>query len=117
MPGNNGGHEFCVAAFVEPVLRRLPVAKSLGTAMPFWYAASLLLTLGDWWLLRTNAVATAAVLQLLVLVGTLMLLVPINNRLASGALQGGWLADARRWDRLHRVRVAMLLIAAAALIF
>ena len=120
------GNEFCVAAFVEPVLRRLPeqqqrpavpsVAKVLGRAMPFWYAASLLLTGGDWWLSRTGAAAVAVSLQVVVL-GTLTLLVPINNRLAAGALPDGWLADARRWDAMHRVRVALLLIAAAALIF
>ena len=121
------GNEFCVAAFVEPVLRRLPeqqqrpavppVAKVLGGAMPIWYATSLLLTCGDWWLSRTGAAAVAVSLQVVVLIGTLTLLVPINNRLAAGALSDGWLADARQWDAMHRVRVALLLIAAAALIF
>ncbi|MGI4854612.1 MAG: anthrone oxygenase family protein [Janthinobacterium lividum] len=121
------GNEVCVAAFVEPVLRRLPeaqqrpvapsVAGALGRAMPFWYAVSLLLTIADWWLARTTGAAVAAGLQLLILVGTLALLVPINNRIAAGALQDGWLADARRWDALHQGRVVLLLLAAAVLIF
>ena len=121
------GNEVCVAAFVEPALRRLPdaqqrpiaplLAGSLGRAMPFWYAATLLLTLGDWWLSRTAGAAVAMGLQLLILVGTLGFLVPINNRIAAGALQDGWLADARRWDALHLGRVVLLLIAAAVLVF
>ena len=120
------GNELCVAAFVEPVLRRLPdaeqrpavppIASTLGRAMPFWYALSLLLTAADWWLSRTGAVAIALGLQVVVLVATLTLLVPINNRLAAGNLQDGWLADARHWDTLHRMRVALLLLAAAALL-
>ncbi len=51
------GTEFSVSVFINPVLRRLDeasrsravrmFAKSLGTAMPFWYAASLLLLIAE----------------------------------------------------------------------
>ena len=60
----------------------------------------------------------ALVLQLVVLAGTLALLVPLNTRLARmREVYGGWLADARRWDRLHQIRVLLLVAASFALVF
>jgi hypothetical protein len=126
------GCELCVAAFLQPAIRRLPeadqiapasgIAAQLGKIMPFWYATSLLLTVADTIVLHhakgvwVSGASASALVQGLILGLTLGLLVPINNRIArmTGAYQG-WLADAQRWDRLHRVRVALLLLSCIAL--
>ena len=126
------GNELCVAAFVEPVLRGLPagpqavaaprVAALLGRVMPFWYAGSLIFTISDVFFLHRHAgswptgAALSVALQGVVLLTTLTLLVPINNKLARMTeAYEGWLADAQRWDLLHRVRVGLLLAACIAL--
>jgi uncharacterized membrane protein len=140
------GTEFAVSVFINPVLWRLdegaqlePIglfARRLGTAMPFWYVACFLLLVGEtiMHLHRAGAmwIATAVGLWAIVIVGTLMFLVPINNRLArnqlarkeaAGERAGGGpsarseieiqaaIRDHHRWDGLHRVRIAMLTIA------
>lgn len=117
------GVEFGVAAFTNPILRRLPDAayrqargagsRILGTAMPFWYIGStaLLIAVTVW---RPGLLLIAAVvLMILVMLLSVTTLVPINNRVAagSGAADGGpdqFHDLARRWDRLHWVRVALL---------
>ena len=116
------GTEFAVAVFTHPVIGRLPddafaQARSdggrvLGKVMPFWYIAALLsliaaaLLAGGAW-----PVTTAAALLAIVVLITVTLMVPINNRI------GRWVGaadvsrdEARRWDRLHAVRVALLLV-------
>jgi Domain of unknown function (DUF1772) len=114
------GVEIAVAAFTHPVFDRLPDdafrqarsagSRLLGKVMPFWYVATLVVLIVaaavTWpnWLI----IAAAAVLALVVLM-TVTLMVPINNRI------GAWSdsADrglARRWDRLHWVRVTLLLV-------
>ena len=120
------GNEVCVAVFVEPVLRGADdavqrvlaprTAAVLGKWMPLWYAVSLLLTIADWWLARNSLVAASLGVQVVILTGTLTLLVPINNRLARGALRPGWLSDARQWDRYHQLRVVLLLAASGLLL-
>ena len=114
------GVEIGVAAFTNPIIDRLPDdayrqvrsdgSRLLGRVMPFWYIATLVvliaaavLTSGDW------AITTSAVLMALVVLLTVTVLVPINNRIAA------WTdaADrdlARRWDRLHWLRVALLVV-------
>ena len=126
------GNEFCVAAFVEPALRALPeeqqvpavpgFAARLGKVMPFWYAFTLLLTA---WLAFSryrhgvalwNGATIALLLQLLVLTVTLTMLVPRNTRLAQmTSAYPSWLRDARQWDTLHQIRVALLLAACLAI--
>jgi hypothetical protein len=120
------GNEICVALFVEPVLRGLPetaqIASSprfagrLGKGMPAWYALSLLLDLAAWWMSRGSERSVmfgiAAGLQALIVVTTILVLVPINNRLAAmNSAYAGWQRDAQRWDALHRARVVLLLAA------
>ncbi|WP_084022011.1 anthrone oxygenase family protein, partial [Mycobacterium avium] len=88
--------------------------RALGTVMPFWYAMTLLL-LGllsvqergahyDW------LVGVAAGLMAVVVLVTVTMLVPINNRIAKWPA-GGQLSRelAARWDRRHRLRVVLLL--------
>ncbi|WP_326547936.1 DUF1772 domain-containing protein [Mycolicibacterium sp. ND9-15] len=114
------GVEIAVAVFTHPVIGRLPDdafrqarsddSRVLGKVMPFWYITTLALLIVaavvTWqnWLI----IAAAAVLALVVLM-TVTLMVPINNRI------GRWSApadtdrdDARLWDRLHWRRVFLL---------
>ncbi len=126
------GNEFCVAAFVEPILRSLPtepqlacaprVASLLGRFMPFWYALNLLLTVAVFISARRRfsawpiACGIALVLQSLVLGLSVTVLVPRNNRLAGMTMAyTNWQVDAAQWDTLHRIRVMLLLAATVAL--
>jgi uncharacterized membrane protein len=119
------GTEFAVAVFINPILWRLEYsaqlsamrmfAKRLGAAMPFWYAASLLLLIVEAVVRRHQAnlvlVEIAGSIWAAVIVLTLLYLVPINNRLAQLG-QHSVAAVARQhhkqWDTMHRYRVAAL---------
>lgn len=118
------GVELAVAVFFHPLIARLPddafraaragAARALGTTMPFWYAVTLLLLVAlavqergasRGWLCGIAAGVLAAVVLL-----TVTLLVPINNRIAKWPTRGEPSRElAARWDRLHRLRVALLL--------
>jgi uncharacterized membrane protein len=119
------GTEFTVSVFINPILRRLDTgtrmktisyfAKRLGTAMPFWYALSLLLLLSEAILRRSSnsesLLTTASALWFAVIVLTLVFLVPINNRmmrLDANSASDSSLREHQRWDVLHRGRVAVL---------
>jgi hypothetical protein len=114
------GVEIAVAAFTNPIFDRLPddayrLARSdgsrvLGRVMPFWYIATLVVLIvaaivasGAW------LITVAAVLMALVILLTVTMMVPINNRI------GAWRSNedvnrelAGRWDRLHGLRVGLL---------
>jgi len=122
------GVEFAVSAFVNPVVWQLDdtaqsaairlFAKRLGTAMPFWYIASMLLLVAVTivHLHQPGAVllGIAVGIWAAVIAMTLLFLVPINNRLArmnAGAITQETLREHRKWDTLHRVRVAALAVA------
>jgi uncharacterized membrane protein len=119
------GTEFTVSVFINPILQRLDTgtrmktisyfAKRLGTAMPFWYVMSLLLLIAEAALRRNNygesLLITAGALWLAVIVLTLTLLVPINNRmmrLDANSSSDSSLQEHRKWELLHRGRVAVL---------
>ena len=127
------GVEFGVAAFTNPILQRLPDtaylqargtgAKTLGTAMPFWYLASTALLIAATVFRPGPLLITAVVMMVLVMLLSVSVLVPINNRVAAGV--GGDYAGedpeqlhelARRWDRLHWVRVGLLAAAFVLLV-
>ncbi|GBE66792.1 membrane protein [Mycobacterium sp. MFM001] len=109
------GAEFAVAAFANPVFAGLPdeafrVARSdasrlLGRVMPFWYAATLAALVLVTAVARSWLTGIAAVLMTAVVLLSVIVLVPINNRIGTGDFSR---ALARRWDRLHWVRVAIL---------
>jgi uncharacterized membrane protein len=122
------GVEFAVSVFINPTLRKLDLgpqaralslfAKLLGSVMPFWYALCLILLVAET-ILRRHTPAftpliTAASLWACVIVFTLAVLVPINNRIAKlqvTALPSDWQQSHRRWDLLHAIRVAFLTVA------
>lgn len=119
------GVELAVAVFFNPLIARLPddgfraarggAARALGTTMPFWYAVVLLLVAslaiqerGEQrdWLCGIAAGLMAAVILL-----TVTMLVPINNRIAKWPSTGELSRElAVRWDRRHRARVILLLV-------
>lgn len=120
------GVELCVAAFVNPILDRLPGdaglvgradgGRLLGRVMPWSYAASLILTTAVAVLAGGAAQAwaawTAAALLLVSVVMSVALLVPINNRTKTwspGDAPPDWRDQVQRWDRLHVIRVAIII--------
>jgi uncharacterized membrane protein len=128
--GLMAGNEFAVAAFVHPQLHKLghsahaqtaaPLASSLGKAMPLWYGIALLLILGAAFEHRPVSsgpglfILLAALLWAATIVFTITTLVPINNRIAKMNPEHPydcWLQDRCRWDQLHQVRVALLIMA------
>ena len=124
------GVEFCVSAFINPAMRQLDVepqakalsifARLLGGVMPFWYGACLLLLAVQAWLHRGTVayplLLTAGVLWLGVIVFTVVVLVPINNRIAARSA-ADWQQQHRRWNYLHRLRVLLLAVAAFFLLW
>lgn len=122
------GTEFSVAVFINPILRQLDdaaqafairlFARKLGFVMPFWYAASLLLLIGEA-IVRRHApgdllLIVACAIWVAVIIHTVLVLVPINNRMAqldSGAFPPEAKGEHEKWDRLHRLRVATLGVA------
>jgi Anthrone oxygenase len=118
------GVELAVAIFFNPLVAKLSddafraaragSARMLGTLMPFWYAVTLLL-LGSLaiqergesrdWLFGIAAGLLAAVVLM-----TVTLLVPLNNRIAKWPATGELSRElAARWDRRHQLRVTILL--------
>jgi preprotein translocase subunit SecG len=61
----------------------------------------------------------AAILLGLIIVLTILLLAPVNNRIARwdvGRLPTDWLSMRRHWDLFHRVRVLLLMVVLVLLI-
>ena len=129
------GNEFCVAVFVHPQLRKLndsshaliaqPLASALGKAMPLWYGLALALILGAAYEHRPITtgpgvlIALAAILWAISIVFSVTTLVPIKNRIAKMNPQQPyptWLQDRCRWDKLHRIRVELLIVAVLVLL-
>ena len=129
------GTELAIAAFVHPVLDRLPddahlpaaiaLARVLGRFMPFWYILVFLLTLAEVYIQWHQSgrlpiwIATSAILWALASVYSVTILVPINNRIASwekGTPPADWKTFRNRWDLHHRWRVVLLTTAFAFLV-
>jgi uncharacterized membrane protein len=124
------GNELAVAAFVHPQLHKLGhtahtqtatlLARVLGKAMPLWYGAALVLLLGAAFEHRPVSsgpglfILLAAIFWAATIAFTITMLVPINNRIAKMNPEQPydcWLEDRSRWDQLHQVRVALLIMA------
>lgn len=124
------GNELSVSVFFHPLLTKLPdtihattakaLARLFGRVMPFWYALTLVLTVGEALLHRPFLQAPglffllSSALWALSIVYTITGPVPINNRVAAWSLERlpeNWRQDRARWDQLHRLRVVLLLVA------
>lgn len=128
------GNELAVSAFVNPTVWQLEsgpqaqglslLARSLGRVMPVWYGLCLALLAVETYLHRHQAalapLLTATLIWAAVIVFTIGILVPINNRIAAwnaAAPAPGWKRDHKKWDSLHRVRILLLVIAVFVLIY
>ena len=86
--------------------------------MPIWYALSLVLVLIEaylrWHEPALLSLLVAAAIWIAVILYTVAVLVPINNRIAvleTGTLPAGWRQEHKKWDTLHRWRILFLAIA------
>jgi uncharacterized membrane protein len=128
------GTELAVSAFVNPAMRQLEsgpqaqgvslLARSLGRVMPVWYGLCLALLALESFLHRHQAglalLLTATLIWLGVIVFSIAMLVPINDRIAAlnaAAPAPGWSHDHKKWDSLHRVRILLLAVALFALTY
>jgi uncharacterized membrane protein len=129
------GSELNVAAFGHPTVSRqalevhVPMRASFATlfghVMPFWMAGSTLLNL---LLLLPFAhvkgtarelAAIAFAIQVFAVVFSLILPVPVNNRIMKwtpSSLPGDWRAQEHRWDAYHWFRTCALIVAFALLV-
>jgi uncharacterized membrane protein len=122
------GVEFAVAAFVNPIFDRLPNdrgldarsdgARVLGRIMPFWYIGSVILgavwAIFAWGGAGASLVVVGTALLVLSVVMSILLLVPINSRVATWSHEGvpaDWRQQVGRWDRFHHVRVGIIVLA------
>jgi Domain of unknown function (DUF1772) len=113
------GVELGVAAFTNPLASKLPDdayrvfrsggSRLLGALMPFWYIGTLAVLIAGAVVSRNVLAIVAVALMGAALLLTVTVLVPINNRI------GAWRSNdevnrdlASRWDRLHWVRVGLL---------
>lgn len=127
------GVEFSVAFVINPILNALPGdsglrgrahgGRMLGAVMPFWYIGSLVLSavwaIAGWHHHGAGLVVIAAALLILSVIMSLLLLVPINNRGKTWTPENrpaGWKEQTNRWDRLHYVRVAVIIAAFTLLV-
>ncbi|MFE5663535.1 DUF1772 domain-containing protein [Streptomyces niveus] len=126
------GVEFSVAFVINRILDALPEdsdqlgrahgGRMLGAVMPVWYITSLALV-AIWAITGrhhqgTALVITAGALLLLSVIMSLLLLVPINNQGKTWTPDNrptDWKQQMNRWDRLHYVRVAVIVTAFALL--
>lgn len=128
------GNELAVSAFFNPAVWKLEstpqaqglsiLAGSLGRVMPVWYGVCLAFLGLELFMHRHQAalvpLLTATVIWVGVIIFTVSVLVPINNRIASlntAAPAAGWKQDHKKWDSLHRVRILLLLVALIAIIY
>ena len=127
------GTEFAVSVFINPVLVRLDTrtraqaiqmfATRLGKAMPFWYAANLVLLLTVTYLHRHHRgiallIAASAIWAVVILL-TILFLVPINNRmmrLDPDSFTEAQQHEHHRWTTLHHLRVLTLCAAMVCLL-
>ncbi len=127
------GNELCLS-LVNARLRRTEertqfeatraLAGSFGAFMPFWYAATFLLSGAVAYALRGSGPAafladTAAALWLVSIVYSVTVLVPINSRIATPVWEtrpADWAQEWRTWDTRHTARVALLVLALGCLV-
>lgn len=127
------GVEFSVAFVINPILNALPEdsgqlgrahgGRMLGAVMPVWYITSLILVavwaIARWHQHGNGLTITAGALLMLSVIMSILLLVPINNRSKTWTPENrpaDWKQQANRWDRLHYVRVAVIIAAFALLV-
>ena len=113
------GVELGVAAFTNPLGAKLSDdayrvfrsggSRLLGALMPFWYIGTLVVLIAGAVLSRDVLAIVAVALMGVAMLLTVTVLVPINNRIGAWKSESDVNRDlASRWDRLHWVRVGLL---------
>ncbi|AGZ40133.1 DUF1772 domain-containing protein [Actinoplanes friuliensis] len=127
------GVEFAVAFVINPILCALPRdsgllgrahgGRMLGAVMPVWYITSLVLVaiwaVAGWGDEGTGLVVTAGAFLLVSVLMSVVLLVPINNRTSTWTPDNrpdDWKQQMKRWDRLHYIRVVVIIAAFTMLV-
>ena len=118
------GNELAVSWFFNPAIWQLDnspqatalslLARHLGKLMPFWYVLCFVLLAVEAYFRRRSLVLIAVVIWLATILYTVTMLVPINNRIAAwtpASLPPTWRQDHVKWDKLHRWRILLLIIA------
>jgi hypothetical protein len=114
------GVELGVAAFTTPLVSKLPDdayllfrsggGRLLGALMPFWYVGTLVVLIAGSVLTRDVLAISAVALMGVAILLSVTVLVPINKRIGAWRSTADVNRDlAGRWDRLHWVRVALLI--------
>ncbi|NEB76965.1 DUF1772 domain-containing protein [Streptomyces sp. SID14478] len=127
------GVEFAVPFFINPMLNSLPDdygllgrtdgARRGGAVMPFWYIGSFVLV-AVWAVAArqhdgTGLVIAAGALLIVSVLMSVLLLVPINNRVktwTTDSRPADWKQQMNRWDRWHYARVAVIVAAFTLLV-
>ena len=119
------GVEFAVWVFIGPILKKLDekaeaqatrlFGQVLGAVMPFWYALNFVLLIAEAIILRRQAgivyLTSASVLWLFAILVSVLVLVPINNRIVkmeTPALKDSLRVQHKRWETIHRWRVVAI---------
>jgi uncharacterized membrane protein len=127
------GTEFAVSAFINPILAKLEpsaeahatslFARKLGRVMPFWYVLDFVLLIVEGVIHRHDSgmgwLTAAPILWAVVIVFTMLVLVPINNRIAATdpkSFSDRLKQEHTKWDMLHRWRVLALSAALVSLL-
>ncbi|HLH08868.1 MAG TPA: hypothetical protein VKW78_16635 [Terriglobales bacterium] len=121
------GVEFSVSAFINPAAGRLEPEAQLrflhhsasvgGRVMPIWYSAcTVVLGIQTWlhWHTPGRALLLAVdAIWIIISLLSIFFLVPLNNRMIQGVPD--WKRILRTWDKVHRVRIAAVALAAILL--
>ena len=116
------GVELAVWVFIGPILKKLDekaeaqatrmFGQVLGAVMPFWYVLSFVLLLAETLILRRQPgmvyLTTASALWMIAILLSVLVLVPINNRIVkmeTPALRDSLRTQHQRWETVHRWRV------------
>ncbi len=129
------GNELTVALLLHPTLRHFPdnlhararrdFAGLFGRVMPFWYVTVVLLSIALTWLgpplhsMSGQLLLASTVLWLLTIIYTIVLPAPLNSKIAAWPLESvpsEWMAQERRWDTLHAIRMFLLVAAFLCLV-
>jgi hypothetical protein len=121
------GVELGVAAVTNPLVAKLPDdayglvrsggSRLLGALMPFWYISTLIVLIAAAILSRHVLAIVAVALMVVVTLLSVTVLVPINKRIGAWRARDDVNRDlASRWDRLHGVRVGLLVAMFVALV-
>lgn len=95
---------------------RSGVSRLLGALMPFWYIGTLIVLIASAVLSRDVLAIVAVALVAAAVLLSVTVLVPINNRICAWRSEGDVDRElAGRWDRLHWVRVGLLVTTLVAL--